>query len=271
MDQFSSSLERGLSILRWLSPQSRPCGVREISAATGINKSSVHRFLGVMLLGGWVAQDAGTGKYRIGLTPVEIGLAALGNMQFRVASRRLLDSMADRTGETCYLGILVGTDVVYIDVILGRHAIVMNRPVGERLPAHRTAIGKILLAALPDDQLAHLLSKLPLQESEDGSVLDMELLQSELEESRRVGLAHNDEESASGVYGVGAPVRDFSGLVVAGIGLGGPKERVFPRLPQYSELVSQVAAEASQHLGYSANSQRSLSIDRPHLRSHAES
>jgi IclR family pca regulon transcriptional regulator len=250
----ANSLQRGLSILAWLAAQQGPHGVREIANATGINKSSVHRFLEAMRREGWVAQDPQAGKYDLGPMAFEIGFAALDRMDFRAIARPLLEVISARTGETSYLGVLVGADVGYVDVILGQHAIVVNRDVGTRLPAHRTAVGKVLLADLADEALAALFPNTHVPALPDGTVRTREALQAELAHAREHGLAHNDEESSPGVYSLAAPLRDFRGRVVAGIGLGGPKERVLPHLQAYEELVKAVAAEGSRRLGYRGGS-----------------
>ncbi|MCL4370162.1 MAG: IclR family transcriptional regulator [Chloroflexi bacterium] len=240
----SSSLRRALSVLSWIAFQQRPCGVREIAAATAVNKTSVHRFLDAMRREGWVVQDSSTEKYRLGPVPVEIGLSALAGMEFRAVARPLLESMARRTGETSYLGILLGADVVYVDVVLGGHAIVARQEIGARFPAHRTAIGKVLLAQLPPAQPDELL----VGSREVAGTLD--LAHRDLAALRDACLAHNDEESAPGVYSLAAPLRDFSGRVVAGLGLGGPKSRLLPHLSEYGDLVKETAAAASKAMGY---------------------
>jgi DNA-binding IclR family transcriptional regulator len=192
---------------------------------------------------GWIVQDPATEKYRLGPVPVEIGLAALATLEFRAVARPHLEAMAERTGETSYLGILLGSDVVYVDVVLGGHAIVAKRDIGARLPAYRTAIGKVLLANLSRDQLkAILLATAPNSSPER--------LEGELAEIRRLSIALNDEESAPGVFSLASPLRDFNGHVVAGIGIGGPKTRLLPQLKEYSDLVKQAALAASQSMGY---------------------
>ncbi|MCL4370629.1 MAG: IclR family transcriptional regulator [Chloroflexi bacterium] len=245
----TSSLRRALSMLNWVALQQRPCGVREIAAATGVNKTSVHRFLDAMRQEGWIVQDPLSEKYHLGPAPVEIGLSALAGMEFRAVARPLLESIAEESGETSYLGVLLGADVVYVDVVLGSHAIVAKREIGSRLPAHRTAIGKVLLTELPSDQLERLLGAdgATAPSAQDRTI---ERLLGELGRARETGLAQNDEESAPGVYSLAAPFRDFSGRVIAGLGLGGPKSRILPHLEEYAGLVKTAAAAASRAMGY---------------------
>lgn len=240
-------------MLSWIASQQRPCGVREIAAGTGINKTSVHRFLDALRSSGWVSQDSATGKYAVGAIPVEIGLAALSRMEFRVVARPLLDSLNQRTGETSYLGVLLRSEVVYVDVVLGAHAIVANRFVGSRFPAHRTAIGKVLLAAMVERDLDRLYSVGPEGTGRDHPGGEIDALKVELNEVRRSGVAYNREESGPGVYSVAAPVLDFGRRVVAGIGLGGPRERVLPHLELYQELVREAGVAASLELGCPAS------------------
>lgn len=254
-DSQPSSLQRGLVVIAWIASQQRPCGVREIATATGINKSSVHRFLEALWQEGWICRDGSSDKYSLGPVPIEIGLAALGTMEHRVVAHPFLEEMSSTTGETSYLGTLSHTDVVYIDVVLGGHSIIASRNVGARLPAHRTAIGKALLAGLSTDRLDQVIADVAGSVSgEEGSLLDAERLRTQLGEIQVRGLAYNDEESGPGIYSLAAPVFDLSRNVVAGIGIGGPKERILPRHAEYETLVKNAATEISKKLGCQGDS-----------------
>src|SRR5579885_1239343 len=153
----SRNLREGLRLLEWLSRCPEGAGVREAAAALGLTHSSAHRFLETMRVAGWVTQSPTTRKYELGPLAVRVGISALARMDLRKVANRALREIAERTGETAYLGVLIGAQVVYVDIVPGARTIGIYRPVGWMYWAFRTAVGKVLLADLPPDRLRELL------------------------------------------------------------------------------------------------------------------
>lgn len=244
------NLREGLRILEWLSRRPDGAGVRETAAALGLTHSSAHRFLETMSRAGWVHQIPQTQKYELGPMAIQVGMTAVARMDLRFAASRELREIARRTGETAYLGVLVGDRVVYIDIVPGGHAIGLNRPVGWTYWAFRTAVGKVLLASLPLDQLSTAIPYRRLPRTGRRGVTALPGLRRELVAVQRAGFATNDEESEPGVYGIAVPIRDGRSRVVAGLGIGGPKERVRPRRDAWVQLLREHADRISAALGY---------------------
>jgi len=248
----SRNLREGLRLLEWLSPRHGGAGVREAAAALHLTHSSAHRFLETMCLAGWVRQSAETGKYELGPSAVRVGLAALERMDLRGAARPALQDLAEQTGETAYLGILVGDQVTYIEIVAGGHPIGLHRPVGWRHWAHSTAVGKVLLADIPPNRLERVLPRRSLPRSGPQTIVSPATLRPELAAVRAAGVAVNDEESGPGVFGLAVPLRDGWGRVVAGLGIGGPRERMLPRRAEWEVLLRRHGDAISALLGYRA-------------------
>lgn len=194
-------------------------------------------------------QSPETKKYAVGPMAVQAGIAALEGLDLAKAARQTLELVASRTGETAYLGVLAGDQVVYLDIVLGAHAIGLNRRPGSVLPAHSTAVGKVILSDLPAAALAHVLRS-RLARLGPRTRTTLAALRRELAAVRTAGTATNDEESGADVYGLAVPVRDWRGHVVAGIGLGGPRARMLPKRAEWTALLRRQGGALSSALGH---------------------
>ncbi len=250
----SRNLAEGLRLLEWVSRWPGGTGVREAAAALNITHSSAHRFLETMRAAGWLRQSAVTKRYELGPTAVRLGLAALPQMDLRELARLPLRDLAERTGETAYLGILVADQVAYIDIVTGAHPIVVNRPVGWTTWAHCTAVGKVLLADRPAGEWDRLLNRRRLPRPGPRSAASRAVLIRELRRVRASGVALNDEESEAGVLGLAVPIRDSAGRTMAGLGLGGPRGRVWAKRARLLSLLRHYGSEISAMLGYADRS-----------------
>ncbi len=224
-------------------------GVTELSAITGWPKSTVSRMLSALEEGDLVRQDTGTGRYMPSLGLVALAGAALGaNALFQV-SRPHLVTLAARSRETANLSVLDAGALLTIDEVPSMEPIKLSGWVGVRQPLHGSSSGKVLLAALPDDQRDAILRG-GLSAITAHTCTDRDGLLHELERVRAEGYALNLEELVDGLTSVAAPVRDHTGAVVAAISAAGPSFRLTGRrLDESTVLVKEIAREISRGLG----------------------
>jgi len=152
--------------------------------------------------------------------------------------------------ETCDLGLFDRGQVFYIEVIRGNHTLTIAAAVGQRLPAHCTATGKLFLALLAPPEVEAVLSR-PLAAFTANTITDPDLLRQQLEAIRRQGYGCDDEEYEVGIRAVSAPIRNHEGQMVAAMSVPGPTSRM--TLERVTELAGalQAAAEAvSRRLGW---------------------
>jgi IclR family transcriptional regulator, pca regulon regulatory protein len=218
----SQSLERGLTILSSFS--TRPLlGVSELAREVGFTRSTTHRYVATLAALGYLEQDADTRKYRLGPRVLDLGFSAINSMELREISGPHLQQLSDETGYTVNMGILDGTDVVYIERCRssqqGQRAIDLNLHVGSRLPAYCTSMGKVLLADMDEAERDALIGRIELAPLGPNTLTDRAALTAELERVREQGIAVNNEELAFGLRSIAAPVRGQSGSVVAAINL----------------------------------------------------
>jgi IclR family pca regulon transcriptional regulator len=219
----SQSLERGLSILALFKSDHPLMGVSEIGRALDLSRSTAHRYVATLAALSYLQQDRESKRYRLGPRVLDLGFSAINSMDVREISTPHLQQLSDETGHTVNLAILDGGDVVYIERCRasrpGQREIDLNLHIGARLPAYCTAMGKALLAFLPDDRLTAILGNLELVKRGPNTIIDEAAFRTELAHVRETGIAVNDEELAYGLRSIAAPVSARSGEVVAALNL----------------------------------------------------
>src|SRR5436190_14284657 len=218
---YSQSLERGLGILTAFTSTQPLRGVSEVARAVGLSRSTTHRYISTLTRLGYLQQDATTRRYRLGPRVLDLGFSAIHSMELREISAPHLQQLSDETGYTVNMGVLDGTDIVYVErcrsARVGQRAIDLNLHVGSRLPAYCTSMGKVLLAHLPRAERDALLDRMELRQRGPNTLTARRALAAELERVRQAGMAINNEELAYGLRSVAAPVFSQSGETVAAI------------------------------------------------------
>jgi IclR family pca regulon transcriptional regulator len=222
--RYSQSLERGLMILAFYTPERPVMGVAEIADELGMGRSTTHRYMATLVELGFLEQVQGR-KYRLGLHVTDLGMSALAATGLAEHSRELLEQLRSSSGYTASLAVLDGPEIIYVDRALsrrrGQHLIDHNLRVGSRLAAYATAMGKLLLAHIPDPELQRqVLGEMTLTRRTPHTITTRTLLRRELESIVLEGaIAVSDQEYTAGLVEIAAAVRGETGEVVAAAGL----------------------------------------------------
>jgi IclR family pca regulon transcriptional regulator len=253
--RYSQSLERGLAILGCFTSEHPVLGIADIADELGMSRSTTHRYVTTLLALGYLEQGRSR-KYRLGLRVTDLGMSALNSTELRENVHPFLEELRERTGYTIGLAVLDGTEILYVDrarswrraereTDLGLHP-------GSRMPAYCTAMGKVLLAHLPEDVQRDLLAQLKLERNSPSTITSRQALRAELERVREDGYAFNDQELRPGLQAIAVPVRDESREVVAAVGIAASPEAI-----SVAELTDALgphlistAARISSRLGY---------------------
>jgi len=253
---YSQSLERGLAILSAFRPAKPLVGISELAREIGLSRSTTHRYVATLASLGYLQQDGGTKKYRLGPRVLDLGFSAINSMELREISLPHLQQLSDETGHTVNMAILDGTDIVYIERVRssrqGQRDIDLNLHVGSRLPAYCTSMGKVLLAFLPTERQQELVEQVDFSQRGPNTITAKAELVAELERVRAAGLAVNNEELAYGLRSIAAPVRSQSGDVVAAINLAVHRSMVSVEdlVVHLGPALRRAAAEVSARIGY---------------------
>jgi IclR family transcriptional regulator, pca regulon regulatory protein len=220
--RYSQSLERGLAILGCFTPARPVLGIADIADDLGMSRSTTHRYVITLVALGYLEQGASR-KYRLGLRVTDLGMSALNSTGLREHAHPYLEELRQRTSYTTNLGVLDGTEVLYVDRVRsfrrGQSAIDLDLHPGSRLPAYNTAMGKLLLANLPEAQQRELIAQIKLTKSGPNTISSKKALREELDEVAAAGFAVDDEELTAGLYAIAAPVRNEAREVVAAVNL----------------------------------------------------
>jgi IclR family transcriptional regulator, KDG regulon repressor len=238
----TNSLERALVILEML--ERIPGGLRntDISGRLRIPKSTCSYILARLARHGYITLDEPSGRYHIGLTTVALAHGALREIGIRSIAEPALYKIAGETGLSAGIGVLERGRVLIIDRVEGaefvrdaveaaeairqpvgtlKYRVREERDIGRELPAHSTALGKVLLAHLSRRQIAELIAERGLARYTRKTIVNPARLLRELDQVRKQGYATADEEHHAGIRSIAAPIFGVSGQVSAGVALNG--------------------------------------------------
>lgn len=244
------ALDRGLAILQLLSDQGGPMRVADVATALGIPRSACYELVGTLRERRFIVQDQ-TGL--IGLGPQLLALGSSYSHQLDIGglAQEVASEVSRRCNETVQVGVLDGRDVLYIARADSTQMVRLVSAVGRRLPAHATAIGKVLLAQLEPAELQARLHGVELEALTAQSITQLPELLEVLAEIRRTGIGLDDRESNLEVRCVAAPVRDISGACVAAISISVPLVRMpDPARSEFVSIARGGGEQFSDRLGY---------------------
>jgi DNA-binding IclR family transcriptional regulator len=246
-------LDRALALLDVLAQEPGGSSLGDLCLPLQLHKSTVHRLLMVLERHRLVVKNAETGRYRLGLKLFELGSKAIGMLDLQEHVRPHLQRLQQETQETVNLAILDQGDVLYLAKIEPQRHLRMASSVGLRYPAHSTALGKAILAALPEPEVEAILLHAKLSARTRTTITSMAALREELRVTRNRGYAIDDEENEEGACCVGAVVRDHLGGPIAAISVSGPAMRVTRnKVPELAQIVVGIARTISAELGFKA-------------------
>lgn len=216
-------------------------------------KSSLLPLLRTLTARGYLEQGR-AGEYRLGPKAAELGTRARAGRDLAELARPALEALMRRTGETVFLATLTadGAGIAYVDKVESEHIIRYSSGVGDRRPLHATASGKAILAFLPEARRAELLASMDLVRYTERTIATLPALRASLEDVRRAGVCVNVEEIVPGACGIAAPILDREGAVVAACAIGGPTDRVRPRLGELAAHVKATAETIARRLDWRA-------------------
>jgi IclR family KDG regulon transcriptional repressor len=249
------TIQRMSSILETLGQSPQGISIRDLSAELKLPKGTIHRLLASLAYFGYVRQDSKTKNYSLGLKLLELGNILLGQLDLRKVAEPYLRNLGEKTKETVHLVILDQKEVVYIEKVemdQKPSGLRMASRVGGRNPAHSCAVGKVLLAYLPREEVESLIKEKGLPRRTENTITDPGQLQEILQAVRKQGFAIDDEENEQGIRCVAAPVLNEAGKVAAAVSISGPSFRVSRRMVQekLKKEVMETALQISERLGY---------------------
>jgi DNA-binding IclR family transcriptional regulator len=241
----SQSVGRALQILTQLGEG--PASLDELAQSLGVHKTTVLRLLRTLADDRFVFRDGGH-RYHLGSRIFELSSRALDQREVRRIAAPHLAALNREHGRTTHLAVLEDGEVIYVDKLESHDQIRMYSRIGLRAPLHSSAVGKVLLADLPDAEVQDLLDRGEMSPAPSNTITDRDVLLAELRSVREQGWAHHREENKPSINCIAAPVRGASGRVLAAVSVCVPAvvltyERLLELLPALLDCTEKISRD----------------------------
>ena len=206
-EENSTALDRALSILHLLIQQEHALSLSEISDRLGIPKPTVHRLLSRLQANGHLARDLTGRTFAVGPRLRELSIGTLSSVIRQAPQLAALEALTRDTGESCNVGILDGSAVIIVERIETSWPIRVHLAVGERLPLHATALGKLFLCRMSRSQRQRYYESSGLAAKTEWTITDATRLEEDIARIRAEGVAYNEQGYLPGIFSIAVPIR----------------------------------------------------------------
>ena len=241
------SLDRALAILEILS-ESEILTLSEITARTGLTKSTVHRLLSALMQNGYI-EKINTGEYRITLKLFKLGNQRIQKIDFINIAKNFAGQLSSETNETVHLVIPDNNEILYIDKFDSENILFKTASkIGKTAPIYSTAVGKALVASYSNQDIVNMWNNFDLKKFTDNTITDLDEFIKEIEKVRKNGYAFDNEENEYGTFCIGAAFYNYLRKPVGAVSLSTSAEN--PDKEKYINKVLICANRISGMLGY---------------------
>ena len=250
------TLLRGLLLLELLAAAGESVGVTTLATRSGLDKGTTSRLLATLRGAGYVQQDRER-RYRPTGKMLQLAQGYAAQLDLRGIARPHLTALRDEVGETVHLGVLEDGQVVYVDKIESLDSIRLVSAIGQTMPVHTTALGRAMLAALPEQERESALGDLRLPPPSRAALANPVSFLRILEQTARRGYAIDDQENNDQVVCVGAAILDARRRPIAAVSVSGPFYRMHGRV----DVIGARVRAAVEAVGALAESSHGLLVN----------
>ncbi|MCZ4316405.1 helix-turn-helix domain-containing protein [Comamonadaceae bacterium G21597-S1] len=247
-DGYVQSFARGLEVIRSFSASAPNQTLSEVAARSGLSRAGARRILLTLEALGYVRSD---GRW-FSLSPriLDLGFSYLSSMPIWNLAEPIMEELVAQVHESCSAAVLDGTDIVYVMRVPTRKIMSISLGVGSRLPAYCTSMGRMLLSALPQDELLACLEASERTQRTRHTVTEVTELVSRVAQARRQGWSLVNQELEEGLVSLAAPIINRGGQMVAALNISGQANRTSARVMQDTMLepLLEAARTISQRL-----------------------
>ena len=245
------SLIRAAAILDAVSRQPDGISLAQLSAEVGLHNSTAFHLIQTLVNLEFLTQVAESRQYRMGSRIFALAAGALNDNTLLALATPVLERLSAETGDAAHLAVRSRHEIIVIARTAASGLLQLAGHPGATRPAHATAIGKLLLAAMPAEDLEAMLETLPLPKLTPNTITSLPALRRELDEVRSTGIAHDNCELDADVRCIAVGVHDFAGRCVAAMGISGPAWRISAEsLRHKSSVLNASAAALSAKIGF---------------------
>ena len=248
----NQSVEKALQIIEVMSKSRGAMRLSDISTEVGLPSSTIIRFLNSLMGYNYVNQDRETLKYSLSLKFCYIASKVSSQISLRDVIRPFLIELSEKCGESACLAIVEDLMMTYIDVVDGPDNMLKTmQRIGKRAPLHSTGVGKLILQEFDATEVDKFIQERGLPSLTPNTITTKEVLIEELIKIKQQGYALDNEECELGARCVAAPLRDYTGKIIACISISGPISRVTnEKMREIQETIIAYSERISKTLGY---------------------
>ena len=225
--EFVTSLARGLQVIRAFDADHPVMTLSEVAKRTGLTRAAARRFLHTLRELGYVSSDGR--DFRLTPHVLSLGYAYLSSMSIVEIAQPFMETISKQISESCSMSVLDGADIIYVARVPAKRIMSVALSIGTRLPAYNTAMGRVLLSALDNDELDTYFATSERTSYTPHTVSGEAELRDILAQVRADGFAAVDQELELGVRSVAVPVRERSDKTLAALNVSGHAARVSMR------------------------------------------
>ena len=235
-------IERIFVLLDVLAKHHEPMALKTISDRAGLHPSTTHRILNDLAIGHFIDRPE-AGSYRLGMRLLELGNLVKERLSVRDAAIAPMRELHRHTQQAVNLSIRQGDEIVYVERAYSeRSGMQVVRAIGGHAPLHLTSVGKLFLASEDIPRLRSYAARTGLAGQTRNSLTQLAMLERELQEAQRSGIARDNEELELGVRCMAAGIRDDQGRLIAGLSISAPAGRLdeawLPKLKATAQAIS---------------------------------
>ena len=245
------SVSHALDVLEEFHGDVDELGVTELSKKLKLHKNNVFRILATLQSRNYIEQNKANENYRLGIRCLELGQTFIHQRGMLKQANPVLQELAEKTGETSYVSIMRGNEVVYLDSVEPETTVRVVSRLGLHMPTHATAAGKVLVAFESEEDLRKRFSG-ELKSYTKNTFPTVEELFRDFEAVRERGYATDLEEFEEGLRCVASPIRDYTRKVIGALSVSGPAHRLGDEKIQtiFGAEVVRLGKELSIRLGF---------------------
>ncbi|GAB7140343.1 IclR family transcriptional regulator [Deferribacterales bacterium RsTz2092] len=227
-------------------------GVTELSKLLGLHKNKIFRLLATLCDKGYIEQNTKTENYMLGAKVFDLGQKFINRLGLLSLAHPFMQKVVELVDESVYIGILREDRVIYLGLEETSKSVRVASRAGRDVPAHPTAVGKLLLSFSTEEEFSRLYQTEELEQYTPNTISTVTELRKKLAEIRTQGYAFDEEEYELGVSCIGTAIKDCSNLPVAVLGVTAPSSRMSHKkmTDEILPVLQKFAGEISKRLGY---------------------
>jgi DNA-binding IclR family transcriptional regulator len=245
------SIQRGFDILALFVEEKNSLGLTEISKKLDLPKTTIQGIVQTLLVNHYLEKDA-LQKYRLGPMLFQLGMKYATNMDLVNIARVWMERLCFQFNQPVNVGMMVGGRVVVVMRVEPENRFMVFPQAGSVIPGHSTSIGKILLAYMDEEARNEVIDSTDFGALTVNTITTPEKLINELVKVKEEGVAFDNQENLIGLSGVGGPIFNQKGVVIAGFAVTGDSEQISAKRKDIINAVKYTSSVISSQLGYSS-------------------